>query len=116
MKKAILSFTSLLLLLSCSNNNRQSLSTQNEDTIPFEIIDTISEKTVSKDCAESTGRSILPSGYSKKKYTEYIPKNDIERHLFADLKEMTDNSIEDSYDILGISFSRHAIDKVLTKD
>lgn len=87
MKKSILSFTSLLLL-SCGNNNRQTVSTQIESTSPFEIVDTMSEETIIS--AESAVNIVLPSGYSKKKYTEYVPQNDIERRLFADLKEMTD--------------------------
>lgn len=91
MKKTVLSFTSLLLFLSCSNNNRPSVSTQNGDTIPFEIVDTISEDTTSKGLIdESASSPVLPPGYSKKKYEEYAPKNDIERRLIADLKEMSD--------------------------
>lgn len=90
MKKTILLFTSIVLLLSCSNN-RQTLSTQNEDAIPSEIVDTMSEKTMFNDIsADTDDRLTLPSGYSKTKYKEYVPKDDIERQLFADLKEMTD--------------------------
>ena len=91
MKKPILLFTSIVLLLSCSNNRRQTLSTQNKDTTPSEIVDTMSEETMFNDIsADTDDRLILPSGYSKTRYKEYVPKDDIERQLFADLKEMTD--------------------------
>lgn len=90
MKKSILSFSSLLLLISCGNSNRQTVSTQNEDNIPFEVVDTMPEDDFAEDLnAESVDIS-LPSGYSKRKYAEYVPQNDIERKLLADLKEMTD--------------------------
>ena len=90
MKIFFMSFTSILLLLSCSNN-RPVLSTQNKETTRFEMVDTMSAKNVSKDIVQkSASSSILPSGYSKMKYTEYVPQNDIEQRLFAYLNEMTD--------------------------
>lgn len=88
MKKTILSFATLLLLLSCGDNNRRTVSTQDKNATPFEIVETMHEAPIIS--AESTVNTVLPSGYSKKKYTEYVPQNDIERRLFADLKEMTD--------------------------
>lgn len=91
MKKSILPFMSFLLLLSCGNNSRHSLPIQDKDTIPIEVVDTMSESAYAENInAESVENSILPSGYSKKKYTEYVPQNDIERRLIADLEEMID--------------------------
>ena len=91
MKKSILSFASILLLFSCGNNSSQTSSFQNSENSSFVVVDTMAEENIAENIsAESASSSNLPYGYSKRRYTEYQPQNDIERRLFADLKEMTD--------------------------
>lgn len=91
MKKSILSFASILLLFSCGNNSSQNSSFQNSENSSFVVVDTMAEENIAENIsAESASSSNLPYGYSKRRYTEYQPQNDIERRLFADLKEMTD--------------------------
>lgn len=80
MRKVILLSTTFLLLLSCSDNSKKASSLQYED----EVVDTVNEEIVE----DTVPNMILPSGYSQKGYPEYVPQNDLERRLLADLKEM----------------------------
>lgn len=84
MKRTIIQLASVLLLLSCSNNDRQSSSIKDADKSSNNVVNT-----ESKYVEEVSDKSLsLPSGYSKGNYTEYVPQNDIERSLLADIKEM----------------------------
>ena len=80
MRKVILLSTTFLLLLSCSDNSKKASSLQYEG----EVVDTVVEEIVE----DTVPNMILPSGYSQKGYPEYVPQNDLERRLLADLKEM----------------------------
>ena len=80
MRKVILLSTTFLLLLSCSDNSKKASSLQYEG----EVVDTVVEESVE----DTVPNMILPSGYSQKGYPEYVPQNDLERRLLADLKEM----------------------------
>ena len=78
MKKSILSFASILLLFSCGNNSSQTSSFQNSENSSFVVVDTMAEENIAENIsAESDSSSNLPYGYSKRRYTEYQPQNDI---------------------------------------
>ena len=80
MKWSFLQFVALLLI-SCGNNSNQNSVNQNGQNHLVEAIDSV---------AEDTLISVFPQGYSKNGYVEYVPQNDIERQLLADLKEMNE--------------------------
>ena len=74
---------SCFLLLSCSNGYKQ--------TKTFQSVNDKSVNSMKETNDESSSfAKTIPNGYSKMCLTEYVPKNNIEKHLLTDLKMMED--------------------------